>query len=50
LIAGLDDSDPEVRAAFLAAIGALGPRGRDALPIVRELLQDESTAIRLEAI
>jgi HEAT repeat protein len=50
LMAGLDDADPDARAAFLTAIGYLGPRAGESVPAVRALLQDPSPGIRIEAV
>jgi HEAT repeat protein len=50
LAAGLQDADRDVRAAFLTAIGCLGPRAGEAVPAVRNMLRDESPSIRAQAI
>jgi HEAT repeat protein len=47
---GLADPDREVKAAFLMAIGNLGPRARESVPAVRALLQDSSAEVRGKAI
>ncbi len=38
------------RAAFLTAIGYLGPRAGESVPAVRAMLQDKSAEIRIQAI
>jgi HEAT repeat protein len=50
LTIGLDDSDRQVRAAFLAAISSLGRRAGECVPAVRAMLKDESAGIRIQAI
>jgi HEAT repeat protein len=50
LTVGLHDPDRAVKAAFLTAIGYLGPRAGECVPAVRELLKDESAEIRVQAI
>ena len=51
LAVGLEDRDPEVKAAFLASIGSLGPRSGAAVSAaVRNMLRDESAEIRIQAI
>ena len=50
LTAGLNDTDNDVRAAFLAGISYLGPRAGESVPAVRALLGDKSPAIRLHAV
>jgi HEAT repeat protein len=49
LTVGLADPDREVKAAFLTAIGNLGPRARESVPAVRALLQDSSAEVRGKA-
>jgi HEAT repeat protein len=49
LVAGLGDPDTDARAAFLAAVGHLGPRP-DAVQPVRGMLRDPAPEIRLQAI
>ena len=50
LMAGLNDSDPDAREAFLKAIGSFGRRAGESVPAVRALLKDPSVGIRIEAI